>query len=724
MTKPIALAAIVLAFAASIARAEQVARPADQPRSVTMSLAEYNRLLDLAARAPLPPTTAPVAAIVSSVDLRITVDRESVRGVFNLSGQVLNNGVTRVPIVNGAGLFDATSGGRPVPLVADGQTLNALIAGPGPFAIAAEWGGPLVFRPGRASFVLPVPQAGAARATIDLPGDQADVRLSAGLVTRRFAANGRTLIEATLDPGAATEVWWSLRDSAPAAAAKDLRALADILTLITIDDSDVRMAVLIDVSVTQGELRSMTVRLPPGYEFQSASGTTLQDSDPVERDIILTVSNPSARSHQFLLNLERAHTGGSFTLETGVVSIKDIQRERGEIAIEGVGTMDLKTADSPGLHRIDVRELNPSLHALTRLPILTAFRYQRPAGSTAPTLAVEISRFADASVLAAIADRAAATTLITSEGRALTEVRLEMRNRSQPFLKIELPPGASIVSVDLAGHSAKPANGPDGTRIPLMRAGLRSASPYSVSFVYVHAGTPFLKKGDISMSLPKMDVPIGVVQWEVFVPEQYRARAIDGNMVEARRFQSTRRSRSGYQPMADIPPPPRPARILSPAGTLPFQIRGRVVDGGGEVLPGVSVQLIIGSYRTTAVSDAQGGVSFSGVPQGEALIISELPGFRTSSITFRYDGSPRRVEIDMNVAAVHETVTVTAESAVIDSAAPQMAPPSQNVVNLQQRAAGVLPIRVDVPRAGVSHEFIKPLVVGDQATVTLRYKRR
>ena len=44
-----------------------------------------------------------------------------------------------------------------------------------------------------------------------------------------------------------------------------------------------------------------------------------------------------------------------------------------------------------------------------------------------------------------------------------------------------------------------------------------------------------------------------------------------------------------------------------------------------------------------------------------------------------------------------------------------MEPPSQNVVNLQARAAGVLPIRVDVPRAGVSHQFIKPLVVGTEA---------
>jgi hypothetical protein len=156
-----------------------------------------------------------------------------------------------------------------------------------------------------------------------------------------------------------------------------------------------------------------------------------------------------------------------------------------------------------------------------------------------------------------------------------------------------------------------------------MRSGLDSSRPYTVSFVYVHAGMPFLKKGDIDMALPKMDVPIGIVEWELFVPEQYNAKAIDGNMIDAKRF---------------------------------------------------------------------GGFS---VAQFEAV-------------------------------SVQETITVTGmtEDERNQKRAAQMEPPSQNVVNLQARAAGVLPIRVDVPRAGVSHQFIKPLVVGTAATVTLRYKRR
>jgi len=50
--------------------------------------------------------------------------------------------------------------------------------------------------------------------------------------------------------------------------------------------------------------------------------------------------------------------------------------------------------------------------------------------------------------------------------------------------------------------------------------------------------------------------------------------------------------------------------------------------------------------------------------------------------------------------------------------------PSQNVVELQRRASGVLPVRVDIPRAGTSHQFVKPLVVDQETTVKLRYKRR
>src|SRR5262249_52492181 len=145
------------------------------------------------------------------------------------------------------------------------------------------------------------------------------------------------------------------------------------------------------------------------------------------------------------------------------------------------------------LKRMDVKETNAYLRSLTHYPPQAAFRYHTQA-SEAPTLALEWVRFPDSSVLAALAESATITTLVTSEGKSLTEVKLTVRNQAQPFLKVELPQGASILSADVAGEKVKPVEGSDGNRVPLLRPGFRPNGPYEVSFVFMHSGTPFAKK--------------------------------------------------------------------------------------------------------------------------------------------------------------------------------------------------------------------------------------
>jgi hypothetical protein len=48
--------------------------------------------------------------------------------------------------------------------------------------------------------------------------------------------------------------------------------------------------------------------------------------------------------------------------------------------------------------------------------------------------------------------------------------------------------------------------------------------------------------------------------------------------------------------------------------------------------------------------------------------------------------------------------------------------PSQNVANLQQRLSGVLPVRIDIPRAGQSFRFVRPLVLDEETTMRFQYK--
>src|SRR5215831_14568024 len=92
------LTALFAAIAPAVA-AQQPLRPAESPRTVTLSVTEYNRLIDLAGRPPQPSAAAPVAAVLSSADLHIRVDRESARGTFNVVGDVLRPGVARVDLL-------------------------------------------------------------------------------------------------------------------------------------------------------------------------------------------------------------------------------------------------------------------------------------------------------------------------------------------------------------------------------------------------------------------------------------------------------------------------------------------------------------------------------------------------------------------------------------------------------------------------------------------------
>jgi hypothetical protein len=290
--------------------------------------------------------------------------------------------------------------------------------------------------------------------------------------------------------------------------------------------------------------------------------------------------------------------------------------------------------------------------------------------------------------------------------------------------------------VEVAGQPAKPATASDGTRVPLVRPGFRPTGPYTVSFVYVHSGAPFARKGQQQMTLPKMDIPVGLMEWEVFVPDRFSVSRFGGNMITADFIsRSTEGSGgSGYgvgsgsgRGVGGGAGGGLGGKIMPAPGAAPGQIVGRVTDSSGAVLPGVSITVNSPQGAQNSVTDQDGRFRLSNVGSGQVTVSAELNGFATNRTALEFNQQPQQVDFVMSVGALEETVTVRAESPVIDFQAPahsQTFTPSENVQSLQRRAAGVLPVRVDIPRAGSSLRFVKPLVVDQEAMVSFRYKRR
>ena len=734
---PLVLALIACLNVPAVHAQQRDILPLPSSGNVTLSLDEYNRLITLAAKPVKKPEGAPLNYAIQHADLKLHVTTDSVLGSVQLEGETYTKNATKVALTSGMTILDARQDGKLLPLQLDSGMTTAVLPGSGNFSVALDAGLPLGVEAGRASFNIPVPSAGSARLSLVVPGDHTNVRIAPGLITNRSSANGQTSIEATLVPGQTASVWWTTREVATPTVPRQARFLSSLKTLFTVSESDLRIAALADVIVVQGEPAQFTLAVPAGYEVTSVTGPTLESSETQENQLILNVTNPAQRSHEFLISLEKSVADSK--ADAPFLAFNNTQRETGEALVEGSGTMELTAKEAGSLKRMDVKEVNPYLRSLSRFPLQAAFRYHRQP-SEPPSLALAWTRFPDSSVLAAVAERAVVTTLVTVEGKSLTEVKLTVKNQAQPFLKVGLPAGASIVSAEVAGEKVKPVEGADGSRVPLLRPGFRPNGPYEVSFVFLHSGAPFAKKGGSDLSLPKMDLPIDLLQWEVFLPQQYKVKNFGGDALATSLLPPTSWNEAldlekdgaiGYAgPVSD--------RDFKMPSLSPGQIGGMIVDQSGAAISGARVAVFHPDTGTTltATTDDAGRWVVSNVPSGHVRITTAANGFNNYVQEANYDASrPLPVGLNLRVGSVSETVETRTNYALLTLApgAEKQArkraqelenAASANVTNLQQRVAGVLPVAVDVPRAGNSYRFVRPLVLDEETKVNFTYKTK
>ncbi len=752
-----ALVFVALVMGQAVLADDRAIPPVPPSGSVAIPLDEYNQLLELAAKTrktDLPPA----AYSVKRAEFVLTAGTGSVRGKVQVEGEVFNKGMTKIPVATGWTVFDAQRDGKPLALMQENGTHVAVLTGSSAFSLALDAGLPLVIDAGRASFRLPVLVAGTATLKLIVPGEHANVRIHPGIITNRTTENGMTKIDAVLQPGQAAEVSWTTREVETPSVPREVRFVSDLKTLLTVSEGELRVASLAEITVLQGDPSQFSIALPPSYELDGITGGSIDSTEENAGVLTVKVLNPTVRSHQFLLTLEKS------TAETKVdapfLTFQGAQRETGEILVEGTGMLELTATEGGGLKRIDLKETNSYLRSMARNSVQAAFRYHRQTGET-PALALEWTRFPDSRVLAAVVDRAVVTTLVTTEGKSLTEVKLEVKNQAQPFLKLALPPGASILSAEVEGERVKPVEGSDGTRVPLLRAGFRPVDTYTVDFVYLHSGAPFSKQGGAELTLPRMDVPIDILQWEVFLPDRYKVKEFGGDAIAANQFvpgtvtfeggeesvnageAAYPRSKSrdwnilaGKKKVAAPPPPPPPPPTppAQPISLNPGELGGYIYDSSGAYVPGTKVTVVsldTGAQQETE-TDQSGGWTVQNLPSGRIQIKADKPGFKLYRQTLSYDANrPVPMNLTLSLGSVTETVEVMSATSDMDlerdakrQAEQQQQTASSNVVNFQQRVAGVLPIHVDVPRAGSSYRFFRPLVLDEETKVTFAYKTK
>jgi hypothetical protein len=706
------------------------------PGTVTISLSEYDRLVERATRKDKSPEAAPLPFVLSHAVFKLRVEEQTLVGYVDIDGSLLEKGAVKTPLTSSLTILEAKQAGQPLPLLQEGSSHSAILNGPGPFAVSLGVAAPLTIEAGRASFVLPVPLASSTMLSLELPGNHANVHVEPGLITSRDTVNGNTRIEASLEPGKPARIWWTTREIAAPVAQREVRFLSDVKTVVSVDDSELRLTALCDLTVIQGETAEFKLPVPDGYDVTAASGNSVESSDVSGNILTIRVHDPARRTHQFLITLERANRDTKVTAP--MLEFPGAQRETGELLVEAASAMELKAKESGGLRRIDVREANAITRSLSHFPLQAAFRYNRKAND-APKLELEWQQFQDADVLSAVAERATVTTLANVEGRTLTEISLRVRNHAKAYMKVDLPAGAQLFTAEIEGQPVKPAQDNNSSRIPLTRPGLDTSKAYTVSFVYLNEGPRFAKNGSYDMGLPKLDIPINVLTWEVALPERLEVKQFGGNAVAAELLPAAAANNFLVDGVDDVDSAARnwTENDLSTLG--PGQIGGIIVDPNGAVVAGAQVAVVNTQTgeTSTAWSGGDGHWVVSGMQPGPVKVNISAPGFQATQQDFElFASKPARMGTTLQVGGVSATVTIAGNAESLSSEnrrledlakktqQAQLNNLSQNVFSLQRRVAGLLPVTVEVPRSGKSYRFVRPLVLEEETRITFQYKAR
>src|SRR5258708_329431 len=124
---------MIFSMLAMAEKAPTPSLPLPTSGNVTLALAEYNKLVDLASKA-RKHETPPVAYTLKHADLKFKVGDGVVLGTVQLDGEVFGKSSAKVPLTTGMTILNARQEGKTLPLLQEGSTATAVLPGPGEFS--------------------------------------------------------------------------------------------------------------------------------------------------------------------------------------------------------------------------------------------------------------------------------------------------------------------------------------------------------------------------------------------------------------------------------------------------------------------------------------------------------------------------------------------------------------------------------------------------------------
>jgi hypothetical protein len=508
---------------------------AHSPGWVVISVPDYRALRVRAFPAEREPEPPPVDAALSRVDYDLRVDTDVASGHATLTVDVLKNGWVRVPIPSGLFVREAKLDGKPLSLASlsaskESNQLSALLSHTGRAVITLEIALPIAASASEERVSIPSTFSGVTRVTLEIPRSGVDLSLNGGLLseTHELKTGGKWT---AYGKGAEPIVFAWRRKTEEHHSTLPLRMHGTLTQFVGLGEDSTSLSANVTLVVTQGAAKEAHIQLPENVTINQVQGALIADWEMKPGEALITFLEPVEQSASFVITGE-ASLPRDGQIDIPLLRLADVERETGGVGVDVLGAGEIKedSIKTQGLERADGSDLGEPVSS-RQSPALIALRTRSADVKSPRALHLAVSRYIQQTVLLANVEEARYRVLLTKDGKSLVEARYAVRNNQRSFVKITLPPGASLWSASLAGKPIRPGSGPDASLLlPLSKARSGEDAPeFAVEIVYFAPGPGWTDKGRLKVSLPALDLPISRTGLQVFYPPQFRLLAETGS---------------------------------------------------------------------------------------------------------------------------------------------------------------------------------------------------
>jgi len=519
----------------SVVAAQAQEKPADSAHAagwVVIPVEEYRVLRAKAYPVEHDPEPPPLDATLTRVDYDLHVTGDLAAGRANLTVDVLKDGWVRVPVPAGLLVREARLDGKLVSLVPALQGkgaghLSALLSHPGRWVLALDVDVPVTTSTGDESISLPATESGVTRASVELPRQGIDLRVDGGILSEKSETSGETKWLAYGRGNEALTLTWR-KKTEDHHIELPLRMRGSLTQLTSLGEDSTAVYAEASLEILQGAAREARIQLPEKVTINQVSGAMVADWEMKNGELAITFLEPVEHSARFVINGE-ARLPRDGIIYIPLLRLLHTERDSGGVAVEILGAGEIKDQKAQGLEDADASDLGEMI-ASRQSPALAAFRARMGEAGTTRTLSVNVARYDQQAVLMANIEEARYDILMSADGKELVQARYAVRNNQRNFVKIALPPGASVWSASLGGRPARPGQSPDGSLLlPLEKSrGGEDAPAFVVELMYVTKAPAWQDKGKQTVTLPALDLPISRTGVLFYYPPMFRVAAEPG----------------------------------------------------------------------------------------------------------------------------------------------------------------------------------------------------